>query len=154
MLDLGATMSAASKPVTADPTLRPKTLERRPEIHPPVTGGPEIEVPAGLSPEQREKIRLGALAEQVSEISRSIAFEVGDPRLIEAVERALQDRGLVHKGRNRPKKPSRLTVFLDRETRDTLNALAREQKKNRYFLVRDLLRPMLGLPPLPSKEQA
>jgi hypothetical protein len=148
MLDLVAVMSAASKPVISDPTPRPKTLERSPSaMH-------EIEIPAGLSKAEQEKIRLGALNERIVEIARSVAVEVGDPRVIEAVEQALLDRELIQpKGRrNRQRKTRRYTVYLDLETANTLNAVAKEEQKNRFYLIRDLLRPMLGLPPLVSKE--
>ncbi len=130
------------------PSARAKTLERLPERH-------AIEVPTDLSKAQVEKIRIGALDERIVEIARSVALEVGDDRVIEATERALRDRGLVqNKRRNRQRRWRRYTVYLDIETGDAVNALAKGERANRFHLIRDLLRAQLGLPPIVDREAA
>jgi hypothetical protein len=174
MLDLPGSMSAASKPVISQATARPKTLEG--QLSSPTPGKPPdaltllLEEMRGESSTGRhyadrleETLSEGraiakaallrehenATKERICEVVQSIALELGDERLIERVAENLAMRGLVAtKQQNRKRKPRRYTTFLDLETGTVLNAKAKAEGKNRYFLIRDLVRAQLGLPPL------
>lgn len=148
MLDLRASMSAAFKPVIveAEPN-RPKTLER---------AAPAAEVtPAEANAIAKDELlrqHIVATNERICEVVESIALEIGDDRLLAKVEENLKLRGLKPMPkRMRPKKPRRYTTFLDLETGVALNAKAKAEGKNRYWLIAEIVREHLGLAPLPPK---